>query len=275
MPTEGQGAATFLRAKASVVETDEIQQEETYATDETPHAHTYTHAPLSVDSCTNQVHPCHCRQNPGRVSTTAPRTPCPAALGAQTGDSGRPLQRRQPRRDPRHHAPEVSVSRDRKRHKAAQEGCLLPRVSTMDVDWTLDGTAAGTEPTWHGAVGCHPSSGRGIPLSAMVSGVATPRRGPEADRRGRAWPSRWWSSAALRGQGAQQSPADGLLWVSAHRSYDARTRTCLPGAERSEHSTCAPSAGPRRRGGRAGAGECCERTGRRYRRRSTRGGRCP
>lgn len=103
MPTEGQGAATFLRAKASVVETDEIQQEETDATDETPHAHTYTHAPLGVDSCTNQVRPCHCRQNPGRVSTTAPCTPCPPALGAPTGDSGRPLQRRQPRRDLRHH----------------------------------------------------------------------------------------------------------------------------------------------------------------------------
>lgn len=174
LPTEGQGAATFLRAKASVVETDEIQQEETYATDETPHAHTYTHAPLGVEAAQTRS----TLVTAAKIRAECPRQPLALPVpwpSEQTGDSGCPLQRRQPRRDPATTAPEVSVSRD----KAAREGCLLPRVSTTDVDRTLDGTAAGTEPTWHGAAGCHPSSCRGIPLSAMVSGVATPRRGPE------------------------------------------------------------------------------------------------
>ncbi|ELK38123.1 hypothetical protein MDA_GLEAN10015377 [Myotis davidii] len=221
LPTEGQGAATFLRAKASVVETDEIQQEETYATDETPHAHTYTHAPLGVDAAQTRS----TLVTAAKIRAECPRQPLALPVpwpSEQTGDSGRPLQRRQPRRDPATTAPEVSVGRDRNSTK--QHGKAVSFLESLQRTWTgpsmelLPGRSPrGTEPS-------------AVTLPAVVASLLVqwflgwqPHAGAQkADRHGRVWPSRWWSSAGLRGQGARQSPADGFLWVSAHRSYDTQ-----------------------------------------------------
>lgn len=141
-----------------------------------------------------------------------------------------------------------AVSRERKQHKAAREGRLLPRVSTASVagpwrDLLPGQSPRGTEPS---AVTFH--AVRGIPLSAMVSGVATPRRGPEGRSLRQGLALTLAPSAALRGQGARQSPADGFPWVSAHRPYDTRHTDVLP-ERKDPYSPLVLHRWPRRGGG--------------------------